>query len=61
MSRHYAILHLCAVLAVAFYAIGLGMLSGVAIFAGLLFEAIFWVRLSRTRRVDASLKDVAEG
>ena len=51
----------CAVLALAFYAIGLGMLSGVAILAALLFEAMFWGRLSRTWRVSASLKDDAKG
>ena len=51
MAQHYAIMLLCAVLAFAFYAIGLGTVSEVAVLAGLLCEGMFWARVSRTRRM----------
>ena len=61
MAQHYyAIVLFCAVLAVAFYAIGYGMVSEVAILAGLLCEGMFWARVSRTRRICASLKSAAK-
>ncbi len=56
MEQHHAIMLLCAVLAVGFYAIGLGMLSGVAILAGLPFEAMFWMCVGRTRPMRARLE-----
>ena len=64
MAQHYAIMLLCAVLAFAFafYAIGLGTVSEVAVLAGLLCEGMFWARVSRTLRMrlnpDCPLRNV---
>ena len=49
---------ICAVLAFAFYAIGLGTVNEVTILAGLLCEGMFWARVSRMRRIRVSLKAV---